>query len=306
MLEGIQKAIRHPGKAWRFVSRKVRYMMSLETLLFNYYYIKTRRPKVKSRGVPTGDDEIDSRTETQLLANGFDIRDLRIDDGEFEAYRHKAAYQRFPDYRPGGSDPNFLNKALQHYVAAKLLDLSRDDVYIDVASSSSPVPEIYHELYGCRAYRQDLGYPEGIDGSIIGGDAGDMPMADGFATKMALHCSFEHFEGNADIRFIKEASRVLAKGGRLCIVPLYLFTEYAIQTNPVISMKRGLPFEEDAVVHCRRGWWAHGRFYDVPHLVTRVSDNMGDLRLTIHVLRNGKEIDPSCWVRFIALFEKPV
>jgi hypothetical protein len=72
-------------------------------------------------------------------------------------------------------------------------------------------------------YRQDLSFPEGIVGNVIGGDTADMPVRDAFANKMALHCSFEHFENGSDIGFIREASRVLRNPGKLIIVPLYLF-----------------------------------------------------------------------------------
>jgi len=63
----------------------------------------------------------------------------------------------------------------------------------------------------------------GFNGNTIGGNATDMLITDGVATKMALHCSFEHFEGDEDIRFIKEADKVLRGEGKMCILPLYLF-----------------------------------------------------------------------------------
>ena len=126
-----------------------------------------------------------------------------------------------------------------------------------------------------------------------------------FATKMALHCSFEHFEQDADIRFIKEASRVLTKGGKLCILPLYLFEKYIILTDPSMLPKGNMPFESDAILYCAKGFGnRHGRFYDVSHFIARVVNNLNDLKLTIYVVQNEKEVDPSCYVKFIALFEK--
>jgi len=46
--------------------------------------------------------------------------------------------------------------------------------------------------------------PRGINGNNIGGDAGNMPVKDGFATKMALHDALQCFEKDSDIEFIKE------------------------------------------------------------------------------------------------------
>ncbi|MBM3315795.1 class I SAM-dependent methyltransferase, partial [candidate division WOR-3 bacterium] len=166
-------------------------------------------------------------------------------------------------------------------------------------------PEVYRALYQCAAYRQDLSYPAGVHGNRIGGDAGAMPLPDGFATRMAMHCSFEHFEGDADIRFMREAARVLRPGGRLCIVPLYLHDRYAVQTDPCAYRQGSVTFEPDAVLYCARGWGhRHGRNYDVPHLRSRVAENLSGLRMTTYVVRNEKAVHQSCYVKFIGLFVK--
>ena len=219
----------------------------------------------------------------------------------------KAEYKKFLGYyfKFGILGRVMIEKSLEHYLASKLLCLSENDVYIDIASSNSPTPEIYHKLFGCKCYRQDLIFPEGVKGNVIGGYANNMPVADGFASKMALHCSFEHFEGDLDIRFIKEAQRVLAEGGKLCILPLYLFTKYAIQTNPVILPKGGMPFENDAILYCAKGSGnRHSRFYDVNHFISRVINNANNLKLTLYLVQNEKAVHPSCYLKFIALFEK--
>ena len=48
----------------------------------------------------------------------------------------KAKYSNYPFY-----SHNISEKSLEHYLAAKLLDLSSKDAYVDVASSCSPVAE---------------------------------------------------------------------------------------------------------------------------------------------------------------------
>jgi SAM-dependent methyltransferase len=210
--------------------------------------------------------------------------------------------EKYPDYYS-----SYLpEKSLEHYLAAKLLALNPKDVYIDVASEGSPVPEIYNHMFGCATYRQDLAYAEGFHGDAIGGDAADMPIPDGFGTKMALHCSFEHFEGDSDIRFIKETHRVLQPGGAVCIVPLYLFDKYVIQTDPNVSVPQKAQFEDDAIVYCDPTWRnRHGRFYDPAHLIERVHKNLNGMTMTIHRIVNAKEVDPSCYVEFTALISKP-
>ncbi|MEW6536737.1 MAG: methyltransferase domain-containing protein [Candidatus Auribacterota bacterium] len=241
---------------------------------------------------------------SHLKKNNINVKEYTIDIEGYKQFVRDAQYTRFMLYQKRGASKTFAEKSLEHYVAARLLEISSDDIYIDIANSCSPTPEIYNALYGATAYRQDLLYPEGIKGNIIGGDAGQMPLPDGFATKMAMHCAFEHFEGDADIRFIREAGRVLRSKGKLCIVPLYLFTDFAIKTNPVMLSGK-VSFDEDATLYCVKNWFErHGRFYDVPHLISRVMNIMGGLNLTVYSIKNAREADPSCYLRFAAVFEK--
>lgn len=239
----------------------------------------------------------------QLQARGFSVQELTLDPAEYREYFAQAGYtKRYPTYYTF----NLPEKSLEHFVAAKLLELHPDDVYIDIASEHSPVPDIYSRLFGCTSYRQDLAYPAGLNGDRIGGDAAAMPVPDGFAAKMALHCSFEHFEGDADMRFIREIERVLRPGGKVLFAPIYLFREYAILTDPQVAVEQQVPFEADAVVYCKPGWQnRHGRFYDPAHLADRIKGNLGAMQMTIFRVTNATAIDPSCYITFAAMISKP-
>lgn len=243
----IQKILRYINKAYKFAIWKTK-----DVLLWDYYYDSLREPKLKS-AIPH-DPLIQIGIIEELKRNGLNVIDLEINLSDYKQYIKYAEYYNFPRYLRARKSSIFAEKSLEHYLSAKLLNISKEDVYIDIANANSPTPEIFNKLYGCQVYRQDLSFPEGIQGNIIGGDAGNIPVKKGFATKMALHCSFEHFENDSDIRFIKEASRILKKGGRLCIIPLYLFTEYAIQTDPSVLPKGGISFESDAILYCTRSW----------------------------------------------------
>jgi hypothetical protein len=277
-------------------------------LFWDYYYNRVPDPKVE------GEIPFDDGIYGRLAQEDIDLEELPIDTGGYRRYMEAACYVDYPDYYNGGNPrgpgaprtSKFVEKTLEHYLAAKLLQLSPHDVYLDIASANSPAPDIYRKLFGCTVFRNDLTYPAGIDGDAIGGDAGDMPVEDGFATKMALHCSFEHFEGDSDIGFIREASRVLAPGGMLCILPLYMADKYSILTDPVVLPRKGISFEDGATLYCRKGWGnRHGRFYDIPHLKERVLANMGDLELKIFIVRNQDRIGPGIYLRLAALFRKP-
>jgi len=297
LIPRLQKAVKHPSKAYNYVLWKLK-----ERFLWDYYYKMIREPKIKSF-VPVVDYESISR---KLKKASINVIDYTIDVTDYYKYINDAEYKKVQKYYGvGGKGDVFSEKSLEHYLAAKFLELTRKDTYIDVANAFSPVPEIYRSLYGCEVYSQDLIFENGIHDGKIGGDAGNMPVVESFASKLALHCSFEHFEHDADIRFIKEANRVLKKGGKLCILPLYLSENYFILTDPTVIPKNEIPFENDVTLHCAKGYGnRHGRFYDVENFITRIVNHLSDLNLTIYVIQNEKDIDYSCYVKFVALLEK--
>ncbi len=267
---------------------------------FDVSYAQLRAPK-RRWGVsyPPGSED---RVVQRLQSLGLSVMSYDVDPDDYRNYFVKARYKEdFPNYYPFA----LVEKSLEHYLAAQLLQLTPKDVYIDIASQHSPAPEIYHRLFGTRTYRQDLDYPEGFNGDKIGGDAANMPVPAEFVSKMALHCSFEHFEGDSDIRFLREVERVLKPGGAVCIVPFYLAEEYAIQTDPVIAIAQDVTFEDEAILHCAQGWGnRHGRFYDPLHVVTRLARNLGSLTMTIYQVTNAPSVDQSCYVRFALLITK--
>jgi hypothetical protein len=270
---------------------------------WEHKYSLLRQPKI--RGAVPGGSEVHDQIELELRGNNFNVREMEIDVVDYWEYVKAAKIYNMKRYYGGHAGPTFPEKSLEHYLAAKLLELGPNDVYIDMASATSPVPEVYSRLFGCKTYRQDLSYPPGINGDRIGGDAGAIPVPDGFATKMGLHCSFEHFEQDSDTRFIIEAGRVLQPGGKVSILPLYFFSRYAIQTDPAVFPEGGMEFEPDAVLYCKKGYRnRHGRFYDVSHFINRFRNALNRLDLIIYLVKNARNVHSSCYVRFIAILEK--
>jgi SAM-dependent methyltransferase len=297
MLRKVVKGILQPARAAGYLYGNA--------YLWRHNYNRLRQPKAKGP-VPQHNPRVHAKVVRQLKEQGFDVRDYAVDVNDFQSYLRRADYSRFHRYYSGGKGRNFTEKALEHYLAAKFLDLGPGDVYIDIANDESPAPNIYSGLHGCKTYRQDLKFPQGVHGETIGGSAASMPLPDGFATKMALHCSFEHFEGDADSCFIKEANRVLAPSGKLCILPLYLHTQYCVQTDPAVLPRQGMRFDPEATLYCARFWGnRHGRIYDIAHLNSRIRSVLGSLNLVIYVVQNEKAVDPSCYVKFVGVLDKP-
>ena len=267
---------------------------------FEAAFARIREPKrAGAIGYEPGSVE---RIVERLAALGLGVRAFQVDVSGYRRFAAAARYpEDFPDYYPF----NVTEKLLEHYVAATLLDLRAREVYIDVASAGSPAPDLYRRVFGVTAYRQDLTYAPGVNGDRIGSDATAMPVPEGFAAKMALHCSFQHFEGDRDMRFVGEAARVLAPGGAVCVVPLYLAEEYAIQTDPEVAVPAGASFERDAIVYCARGWGnRHGRFYDPEHLRDRVMSQASEMTAEVYWITNAEEVDASCYVRFAMLLQR--
>jgi len=173
-----------------------------------------------------------------LKKSGFEVVYYSIDKDDYNTYLKNADYEtNYPAYLNEFKE-HLSSKTVQHYVSYKLLNMQSGSVYVDIASSNSVFPDIVEKLCHVKAYKQDIWYQWGIHGNKIGSYASSVPMPDHSVDYMALHCSFEHFEGNEDFKFFGEAYRLLPAGGKVCIIPLYLSDEYVIQTSPSVWLNK--------------------------------------------------------------------
>lgn len=253
------------------------------------------------RGYPPS-DSARVRSQLESLSPKIPVIPFRVDTAAFQRYLERAKYPS--SYRETFGNL-FVEKALEHFVSLELMPMGPDDVSVDIASCSSPFADIAERLGSCTAFRQDLDFPPGVNGRTIGGSAEHLPFPDGFFSRMTLHCSFEHFEGDADIGFVKEAGRVLRPGGAACILPLYVSEIFHNLTDPGVERQR-LFFDDGAAVAEVRGWQNRfGRFYDAERLSQRVLRNLGPLDATIHFVENQKDVAPACYLKFALLLRKP-
>jgi hypothetical protein len=56
-------------------------------------------------------------------------------------------------------------------------------------------------------------------------------LPDESLTKISIHHSFEHFQGNSDSDFIKESQRLMQVGGKCCIIPIFIADKYVEVTR---------------------------------------------------------------------------
>jgi hypothetical protein len=236
----------------------------------------------------------------RLADAGLNVRSHQIDVAAFRRYVATATY---PDsYRQTFGDL-FWEKALEHFVSLVLIGNITDGM--DVASCSSPFADIVAERTGRPMYRQDLTFAPGVSGWSVGSSADALPLPDRSLGAMTLHCSFEHFEGNADTGLIREAARVLRPGGRLCILPLYLADTFANITDPAIAVEDAR-FDPGAPVHVVKGFNNRfGRFYDVGELTRRVLSPARDaFHAALYDIVGAQELDPRCYLRFALVLER--
>jgi len=184
---------------------------------------------------PLGNIEFYASLKERLLSADVPVESVSIDIPDFENW-----LDDYPEIRKHYENMGnvFIEKCLEHYLAFKYLNISAGNVYIDVASSGSPWADILNARGGVKAYRLDLAYPEGIHGIDIGEDAGDTKLPDDFASILSLQCAYECFMGDADIRFIKEAERILNERGRYGILPLYLSDKYFVSSSPYCDQSK--------------------------------------------------------------------
>lgn len=142
----------------------------------------------------------------------------------------------------GKAKSSFLNykyphkKALEFFFSAKLLDIRTDDIVLDAAGERSEyLLQIKHNTLCPNLYLNDQIYTDHsvkVDGiSVVGGDVTTIGLPDSSVTKIACHHAIEHFRDDKDIKFILEVARLLRKGGKACIIPLFLSDIYAETWN---------------------------------------------------------------------------
>ena len=238
--------------------------------------------------------KVEAKTDIHNLVERFEnlgvtVKREIIDVDEFEKWID--TYPEMSKQYTNHGDVK-IEKLLEHYRTTHYLNLEEAKTYIDVAAAASPFAGIISKYTNCKGYSQDLIFEQGIHGKKIGGDAGDMPVPDNFADVMTLHCAYECFQGDSDIRFIKEADRVLSNDGRLGIIPLYMDDVYFVKTGPKYD-KRKVSVEPEA-----RWIWRDdeykaepfSRHYSPESFKSRIIDNIINMNYEILYFTNLYEL----------------
>lgn len=158
-----------------------------------------------------------------IRAAGLTVRPLDVDMAAFESFVEEVGYWRhYPDYCDHFSrrdDATLKRKFFEQYLSATAVAPRADGVYADIAAAGCPWADIMKRLHGAKAYVQDLRYKAGVYGDRIGSNAAAIPLPDASLDGIVSLNAIEHFEGDSDFGFLKEAARLLKPGGVICVAP---------------------------------------------------------------------------------------
>ena len=248
--------------------------------------------------------------EHDLAALGVSVHDYAPSLLSFSAFQ-AAGY--FPaDYHGGREGPVWDEKLVEHWIAAECLGLraySPADIYVDVAAGNSPWALALRQRHDIAAFaidRSDVGEAFRTHACYRCEDATATSFADASVTGASLHCAYEMFSGDDDVRLLGEAARILKPGGKLVILPLYLHTEYCAYATPEYYGRGHADSAATEYVRTDCFGIPASRKYDAGTLKSRVLDKVEGLGMTYHLLalRNASELGKNIYCHFILEISK--
>jgi len=243
--------------------------------------------------------------ERDLRALGVEVADYSPSADAFRAFQ---GGNYFPDdYIGGRQSAVWDEKLLEHWIASErlgLLDYGPGEVYVDVAAASSPWAHAVRTRKGIEAHAIDL---ETVAAAYSGlsyyriENATATSFPDASVKGASLHCAFEMFVGDDDVRFIGEVARILAPGGKVVILPLYMHTHYCAYSTPEYFGKGYSDAGAREYVRLDCLGVPSSRKYDAAMLKSRVLDAVVSqgMRYTLLALRNKDELGNGIYCHFV-------
>jgi SAM-dependent methyltransferase len=216
----------------------------------------------------------------------------------------------FPDFYKKTTNPFYFRKLCEYWFASQILklpDYKKEDIYIDVGSSSTPWVMELREKFNINAFGVDLEKNPLNKEYYLVEDATSTSFENNSVSGISLQSTFCLFAGHADIRFIHECARILKPGGKVVILPLYMYPEYISLVSPQFYNKGYNDNEQKE--YLRRDWpnIRMSRYYDVKHLKSRIINEAEALGLkhSIFILPD-EQIPPYefAYLKFILMLEK--
>jgi len=273
-----------------------------------YRLARFRTKSVEIYRNPTAEEYL--LIENELLSMGMSIRELDVSSSGYLSF-----LQKFPfpsDYHGGMNTGYWHEKIFEHYVSYVLLEMNSygpNDSYLDVAAGGSPWARILRDTQGIDAYAIDLVIRPQVRGLSYyrEEDATCTSFSASSMRGISLHCAYEMFGGDSDMRAIDEFSRILKPGGSVIIVPLYLHTHYCCYSSPECWGKGYADSGAKEYVRRDSRNIPTSRKYDPLRLKERVLNRAvrAGLEPCIYQLRGQQDISPEIYCHFVLAFRKP-
>lgn len=206
----------------------------------------------------------------------------------------------------------YRRKMMEYYCVHKLLNFQtwkETDVYVDVGAAGSPFAKRLREMWGIEACSVDLNVGKYSElPYYFTEDATAMHFAEDKVKGISMQSAYEMFAGDADIRFVREAARVLQEGGKVVISPLYMHKQHLSMVSPNYY-HTGMA--DDGSLECIRtdcrGNIPIARFYSVAALRERVLRPAAEHGLSVVIYALPQELvekDQFVYLKFILCLEK--
>ena len=207
---------------------------------------------------------LDARRLTEI--SNVKVSTLNFTSAEYHDWVHRA----LPEWKDNFSDIDY-KKMLEFFFSYKILEPAETDVFLDLAGgaySYIPSLSVKEKIIHDQHTPEHLRALFGDDVRFLSSDAGDIELPSSSVDKISSHHAFEHFEGDSDIECIREIQRLLSKGGKCCLVPIFLTGKYVEATN---TLDRGKQYDRRSIrVIDPTFRSSYTRFYDIQALEERV------------------------------------
>jgi SAM-dependent methyltransferase len=223
-----------------------------------------------------------------------DIQASRIEIGvvDFRGSDYASWLQNFLPRQPFRFDDTRIKKLLELFTSFSLLQIQPSDVVMDAAGGAIG----YVSALNCAGrYLQDISISQKVRTMVgpgvtcIESNAANIPLPDASIDKICCHHSFEHFQMESDMAFLKEVQRMLRPGGRACIVPIFIANHYVEVTDDFRFDLKSDPrskyvIDPTASIPGGKLCGSFARIYDLRAFIERVVDSIDFSRFKASLL----------------------
>lgn len=221
---------------------------------------------------------------------------LNIKGNDFKTWVNKY----FSDWQNHFNDIQY-KKLIEFYTTHTLLEPRPNDVFMDAAGGSYT----YLNSLQCKTrIVQDINISDefkarfGKEIEYIESNASKIGLPNESVDKISSHHSFEHFQADSDILFIKEVQRLLRVNGKCCIIPIFIANRYVDLTDTFTFKKFDVRsrrvIDPTATIPGGKTCGNYARIYDLKAFQKRVINNinMTKFKVIVAELQLDGEIVP--------------